>query len=142
MNALEIRERQFDYGPQREAWVAGVPVAKVLAAVQIQLEYHERRLKLWQRRRGLAAARERRSIKAKEVAVTGGTQTVYESDPNATKAKQLAEVKIAEHLAKVNDLREWEASLEIEPEPSKTMLRLTHSDALFFKLSGHTPDEK
>jgi hypothetical protein len=141
MAAIEIRERQFDFGPQRESWQGTFPVIKVLKAAQAKLEYHERRLKHWQAEYKVAADKEQKSIKVRRVQVTGGEQSIYESDQAATQAKALADSKIKQHTQSAFIFREWVAFLDGEPTKDRTPLVLTFSDAQFFGLSGHQPDD-
>lgn len=134
-----IRERQFDYGPQRESWGSVVKVSTLLTAATDCFDYHYRRYLFWKRRYSIAAGKERRSMKAKEVAVTGGMQTIYEADPAAVQAKHLAAGKVAEHFKQTGVYREWVSFFSVG---TATSYILTHADAEFFRLSGHQPDEQ
>jgi hypothetical protein len=139
MAELLIRERQFDYGPQRESWTSIVKVSTLLTAATDRFDYHQRRHAVWKRRYSIASGKERRSMKAKEVAVTGGMQTIYEADPAAVQAKHLAAGKVAEHFKQMAVYREWVSFLSVG---AATSYMLTHADAEFFALSGHQPDEQ
>jgi hypothetical protein len=139
MATIDIRERQFDYGPQRAAWVFTVGSAKVLEAAQRRLDYHRARLAHWRAELDKAVDAVKDSTEVRQHQVTGGVQVTATIDQEKGQYMATCQAKVAAHRASVYEFSEWVELLGIDASGSYLM---TIEDSKYFRLfDQHLADE-
>lgn len=133
MAAIDIRERQFDYGPQRGSWLFEVRQEVVKAAAERRRDYHASRRQYWEAELTQATEAVKDSTEIRQHQVTGGVQVTATIDQEKGQYMTTCQAKVASHRAAELEYAEWAELLGLVR--GIDTLHLTITDAQYFRLN-------
>jgi hypothetical protein len=128
--SIEIKERQFDYGPQRAAWTFNVFNKTIREAISRKLTHHKARHTYWTEELTKAEAEMKASVQIREHAITGGVQHTTVFDQEKATYVTTCKSKRDEHFRQLETFTAWWGLMRNEPGEQKHTL--TIADAEFF----------
>ena len=135
--SIEIKERQYDFGPQRASWQFVIQSSALLDGAKVKLAHHQNRLAYWETELATASQALKESMEVRSVAVTGGMNYTAVFDQEKQSRVSLATSKRDGHRGSVERFTAWVNLLGSKQVPQ--FLPCTVDDAEYFGLGDNSP---